>query len=129
MYVPENLHAAFTRIAIAAESNLQHLLTLPCDTFYGVHHDLPPLVAPTRIKQDPHKSVTWYADIELHRRMKMLAVDLDGSVQQLILSAMVEYLKDAPEIKALELETGFPAYARKFCDTKLGKPPLALSPK
>lgn len=112
VYVPLPLHTAFARTAIAAESNLQQLLTLACNTFYGSRHDLPPLLAPTRTKLDPHKSVTWYADIDLHRRMKMLAVDLDGSVQQLILSAMVEYLKDAPEVKALGLETGFPAYAR-----------------
>lgn len=112
VYIPDPLHRALTYIAIETETTLQALITLACNTYYGTHRDLPPLVAPTRTKQDPHKSFTWYADIDLHKRMKLLAVDLDGTVQQLVLSAIVDYLKDAPKIKALKIKTGYAPYAR-----------------
>lgn len=112
VYIPLKLHRALTETAIEAETTLQALITMACNTLYGTRHDLPPLVAPTRTKQDPHKSFTWYADIDLHKRMKLLAVDLDGTVQQLVLSAIVEYMKDAPKVKALKIKTGFAAYAR-----------------
>ena len=44
--------------------------------------------------------------------MKMLAVDLDGTVQQLIVSAVVDYMRDEPRIKALKIKTGYAPYAR-----------------
>lgn len=112
VYIPEKLHRALTHAAIQGETTLQAILTVACNTFYGTRRDLPPLVAPTRTKQDVHKSFTWYADVDLHKRMKMLAVDLDGTVQQLILSAVVEYMKDSPLIKALKIKTGYAPYAR-----------------
>lgn len=112
VYLPEKLHRALTETAIEAETTIQAIITMACNTMYGTHHDLPPLVAPTRTKQDPHKSFTWYADIDLHKRIKLLAVDLDGTVQQLVLSAIVEYMKDAPRVKALKIKTGYAAYAR-----------------
>lgn len=112
VYIPEDLHRALAATALEAETSLQALTTLACNTFFGHVADLPPLTAPTRTKQDPHKSFTWYADIGLHKRMKLLAIDIDGSVQQLILSALVEYLKDAPRIKKLRMKTGYAPYAR-----------------
>lgn len=123
VYVPEPLHRALTHIAIETETSLQAIITLACNKYYGTRHDLPPLVAPTRTKQDPHKSFTWYADIDLHKRMKLLAVDLDGTVQQLVLSAVVDYMKDAPKIKALKIKTGYAAYAR--APEELKAPPKA----
>lgn len=112
VYIPYKWHRAFTEIAIEGETTLQAIITLACNTAYGTHRDLPPLTAPTRVKQDPHKSFTWYADIDLHKRMKLLAVDLDCSVQQLVMSAVVDYLKDHPKVKALEIKTGYAPYAR-----------------
>lgn len=112
VYLPIELHRALAGTAIEAGTNLQGLFTLACSKFYGGEVDLPPLVAPTRTKSEPHKSVTWYADVDLHKRMKMLAVDLDGSVQQLIVSAIVAHLKRAPRVKALNIQSGFPAYAQ-----------------
>lgn len=112
VYMPVPLHKAFSQIAIEADISLQALVTLAVNTYYGVHRDLPPLIAPTRIKQDPHKNFTWYADIDLHKRVKLLALELDCSVQQLVLSAMVDYTKDHARVKALKIETGFPAFAR-----------------
>lgn len=112
VYVPEKWHRAFSKIAIEGDTSLQAIMTLACGTAYGARRDLPPLVAPTRVKQDPHKSVTWYADVDLHKRMKMLAVDLDCSVQQLVMSAVVDYLKDHPSIAALKIKTGVAPYAR-----------------
>lgn len=128
VYVPEPLHRALTLIAIESETTLQAILTAACNTFYGARHDLPPLVAPTRTKQDPHKSFTWYADVDLHKRMKMLAVDLDGTVQQLVLSAVVEYMKDAPKLRALKIKTGYAPYARAPIEgAPLPKQPRAAS--
>lgn len=112
VYIPEKLHRALTAIAIEGETSLQAIITLACGKYYGTHHDLPPLAAPTRIKQDPHKSYTWYADVDLHKRMKLLAVDLDGTVQQLVLSAVLAHLADHPKIKALKIKTGYAPYAR-----------------
>ena len=54
--------------------------------------------------------------------MKLAALELDGSVQQLILSALVDYLKDAPKVKALKIKTGYAAYARAPAELK---PPRA----
>lgn len=51
-----------------------------------------------------------------------LAVDLDGTVQQLILSAIVEYLKDAPLVKALNIKTGYAPYARAPTDPNYLEP-------
>ena len=112
VYIPDALHRALTHTAIEAETNLQAIFTTACNAMYGTHRDLPPLVAPTRPTADPHKRYTWYADIDLHKRMKMLAVDLGGSVQQLIISAVLEHLKNAPKIKALRIKTGYAPYAR-----------------
>lgn len=112
VYIPEKLHRALTTIAIETETTLQAIVTMACNKYYGLGGDLPPLVAPTRTKQDPHKSFTWYADLDLHKKMKLLAVDLDGTVQQLVLSAIVNYMKDAPKIKALKIKSGYAAYAR-----------------
>lgn len=111
VYIPEKLHRALVETAIETDQSLQGLLTLACGATYG-NDQVPPLVAPTRTKQDPHKSFTWYADIDLHKQMKLKAVELDGTVQQLILSAVVDYLKAAPKIKALKIKTGYSAYAR-----------------
>lgn len=112
VYLPEKLHRALTHIAINSETPLQALFTLACGTFYGSGREIPPLIAPTKTKMDPHKSFTWYADVDLHKRIKLLAVDLDCSSQQLILSALVEHLKDSPQIKALKIKTGYAPYAR-----------------
>lgn len=113
VYIPEELHRALAITALENESTLQQYMTLACHKHYGgAVPDVPPLMAPTRTKQDPHKSCTWYADIGLHHAMKLLSVEMDGSVQQLILSALVDYLKDAPRVKALHLQTGYPAYPR-----------------
>lgn len=112
VYLPEPLHRALSKIAIESDTSIKALITLACNTYYGGKVKLPPLVAPTRTKTDPHKSFTWYADIDLHRAIKLLAVELDGSVQQLILSAVADYLKDSPRIKALKIKTGFAPYAR-----------------
>ncbi len=126
VYVPIDLHRALTSSLIEMSGDegeritLQAVITLACYRYYGETAELPPLMAPTFTKQDPHKSVTWYADIELHKKLKLLAVELDGSVQQLILSAIVEYMKEAPLVKALNLETGHSVYARAPRDT----PPL-----
>lgn len=112
VYMPVPLHKALSHVAIEAGISLQALVTLAVNTYYGSHRDLPPLIAPTRIKQDPHKNFTWYADIDMHKRVKLLALDLDCSAQQLILSALVDYTKDHPKIKALKIGTGHPPYAR-----------------
>lgn len=112
VYIPIAMHRALSHTAIEAETSLQAIITMACNTYYGTHRDLPPLLLPTRTKQTPHKSFTWYADIDLHKRIKTLAVDLDGSVQQLILSAVIAMLADAPKIKALKLKTGYAPYAR-----------------
>lgn len=113
VYIPGDLHRALATTAIENETNLQSLVTLSCNNFYGQEDiELPPLTAPTRPKQDPHKNFTWYADVDLHKKMKMLAVMKGSTVQQLVLSAVVNYMKDAPRVRALGIETGFPAYAR-----------------
>lgn len=113
VYLPQAMHRALVSTAIDAETSLQALMALACDAHYSKSPtNMPPLVAPTRTKLDPHKSAMWYADVDLHKKMKLLAVELDGSVQQLILSALVEHLKDAPRVKALNVASGFPPYAR-----------------
>lgn len=112
VYVPIALHKALTEVCILGELTMQALITLACNTYYGAPHDLPPLVKPTKVKLEPHKNVTWYADVDLHKRMKLLGLDIGASVQQLVLSALVDYTKDAPQVKALNIETGFPAYLR-----------------
>jgi hypothetical protein len=112
VYIPTPWHKALAQVAIEADISLQALVTLAVNTFYGTHRDLPPLVAPTRIKADPHKNFTWYADLDLHKRMKLLALELDCTVQQLVLSALVAYSKDHPKVKALKIKTGYPPYAR-----------------
>lgn len=112
VYMPVPLHKALSKVAIEADISLQALVTLAVNTYYGVHRDLPPLVAPTRIKQDPHKNFTWYADIDMHKRVKLLALELDCTVQQLVLSALVDYTKDHAAVKALKIQTGFPPFAR-----------------
>lgn len=112
IYLPLAMHKALATVAIEADITLQALVTLAVNKYYGSHRDLPPLIAPTRIKQDPHKNFTWYADIDLHKRVKVLALELDSTVQQLILSALIDYTKDHPKIKALKVKTGFPAFAR-----------------
>lgn len=113
VYIPEKLHRALATTAIESETSLQQIFTLACHTFYGAMDDkAPPLTAPTHPKQDPHKNFTWYADIELHRYMKLLAVRMTSNVQQLVLSAVVNYMKSAPKVRALKIKTGFPAYAR-----------------
>lgn len=132
VYMPVPLHKALSQVAIEADISLQALVTLAVNTYYGGPRDLPPLVAPTRIKQDPHKNFTWYADIDLHKRVKLLALDLDCTVQQLVLSALVDYTSDHPKVKALKIETGYPPFARaplhlihsvaQSTSTKAGKP-------
>lgn len=112
VYMPTAIHKALSQVAIEADISLQALVTLAVNTYYGTHRDLPPLVAPTRIKQDPHKNFTWYADIDMHKRLKLLALDLDCSAQQLILSALIDYTKDHAAVKALKIRTGYPPYAR-----------------
>lgn len=113
VYIPTELHRALAATAIESDTSLQALLTLAVNTHYGcVAPRVPPLVAPTRTKQDPHKSFTWYADVDLHKSLKMLAVEIGGTVQQLVLSAAVEYMKHAPRVAALAIPSGFPAYAR-----------------
>jgi hypothetical protein len=112
VYFPTELHKALTHVAIDAGIPLQALVTLAINAYYAGPHDLPPLVAPTRIKTDPHKNFTWYADLDLHKRVKLLAVDLDCTVQQLVLSALVDYTKDHKEIKRLKIKTGYAPYAR-----------------
>lgn len=117
VYLPEPLHRALSQIAIEHETPIQAMMTLACTAHYGGKcPQLPPLVAPTRTKTDPHKSFTWYADIDLHKQIKLLAVEMDCTVQQLILSALVESLKGAPHIKALEIKTGYAPYARAPSD-------------
>lgn len=37
---------------------------------------------------------------------------MDCSVQQLVMSAVVDYLKDHPSVKALKIKTGYAPYAR-----------------
>lgn len=113
VYIPIELHRALATIAIKSDTSMQAIVTLACSKYFGRGDpDVPPLLAPATPTSEPRKNFTWYADIELHKRMKLLAVVLSGSVQQLVLSAVVDYMKDAPDIKALRLQTGFPAYAR-----------------
>lgn len=114
VYIPEEWHRAIASIAIETETTLQTLVTLACNAYFGTDVvDVPPLIMPTRTKQDPHKSFTWYADVDLHKKIKLLIVDIGGTAQQLILSAVVDYLRNAPRVKALKIETGFSAYTRK----------------
>ena len=124
VYIPVKLHTVLTKLAIEAEASLQDFITKACESWYGEERELPPLVAPTRAKLDPHKIPTWYANIELHKRMKVLAVEVGSSVQQLILSALVEYAKDSPEVKALGIKTGYVPYSRTPSD-----PPQRVKPK
>jgi hypothetical protein len=112
VYIPLALHKAVSQVAIEADISLQALITLAVNTFYGAAKDLPPLVAPTRIKQDPHKNFTWYADVDLHKTVKLLALEHDCTVQQLVLSALVAYTKDHPKVKALKIKSGFPPFLR-----------------
>jgi hypothetical protein len=117
VYIPVDLHKALTHVAIEADITLQALVTLAVNAYYGTYRELPPLVSPTRIKADPHKSFTWYADVDLHKRVKLLAVDLDCTVQQLVLSALVDYTKDHQKVKALKIKTGSAPYARAPVNT------------
>lgn len=113
VYIPEKLHRALAATAIESETSLQQIFTLACNTYYGGREvNVPPLTAPTHPKLEPHKNYTWYADVSLHRNMKMLAVELSSNVQQLVLSAVVNYMNSAPKVRALKIKTGFPAYAR-----------------
>lgn len=126
VYLPEKLHRALTATALEHDTSMQSFFTLACNKYYGgICPDVPELLAPTHVKRDPHKSCTWYADVNLHHKMKLLAVETDGSVQQLIVSAVVDYLKDAPRVKALHLRTGYPAYAR--APERLPRLPRALA--
>lgn len=124
VYIPVALHRALATTAIEHETTLQAIITLACNSYYG-HDDveLPALTAPTRAKHDAHKNFTWYADVDLHKKMKMLAVMVGSSVQQLVLSAVVNYMKDAPLVRALNIQVGYAAYARAPEET----PALALS--
>lgn len=128
VYLPVAMHRAFTGTVLENETTMQAVMTLACNCYYGHGSSvksLPPLAPPTHSKNDPHKNVTWYADIDLHRAMKMLAVQIDSSVQQLIRSALLDYMKDAPRVKKLKIKTGYPAYAR--APDEIPKTPEAAS--
>lgn len=112
IYIPLEWHRALSHISIESDTPLQALFTVACTEYYSRPRDLPPLIAPTRTKTDPHKNFTWYADIDLHKRIKMLAVDLECSAQQLILSAVIDKVKESPRIQALNIKTGYPPYVR-----------------
>lgn len=112
VYIPEKLHRALTETAIEGESTMQGMVTVAANRVFADKTELPPLVAPTRTKIDPHKSFTWYADVDLHKHIKLLAVENGATVQQLLLSAIVDTFKDAKRVKALGIETGHAAYSR-----------------
>ena len=112
VYLPPELHAALLEISAGTKETLQSMFTLACSTYYGGPHDLPPLAAPTRSKTTPQVCTTWYCDIDLHRRMKIVAMDIGSSVSQLFTSAIVATYKDAPSVKRLKIKTGYPAYQR-----------------
>jgi len=116
VYLPEKLHAALEAIAAEADedTSIQSLLTIALTRHYGVRGaaDLPPLTAPTRTTKEPHANYTWYGDVELHKTIKLLAVELGSTCQQLIVSAIVATYSDHPRIKKLKIKTGYPAYAR-----------------
>ena len=122
VYIPVKLHRALTETAIEAETTLQALITMACNTLYGTRHDLPPLVAPTRTKQDPHKSFTWYADIDLHKRMKMLAVDLDGTVLVWNDAARALQPQEAEAVRALH-----PAFPLCVVEQRVGHAGIAMA--
>ncbi len=127
-YVMPDLHAAVVAIAQRRDLTLQLLLTHACEVRYGQPDAvvLPPLVPPTRIKTDPHKSVTWYCPEPLFKSLKRLSVDIEASVQQLITSAVVDQLKDTPEVKVLRINTGVAPYMRAPVAGEISfqKPPL-----
>lgn len=112
-YVPEALHGPLVKIAAERGFAVQSLVTHACEVHYGAEEKaLPPLVPPTHVKTDPHKNFTWYAPVALHKAIKLLALELECTAQQLITSAVVHQYKDVPEIKELRIVTGSAPYAR-----------------
>lgn len=112
-YVPEFLHEAVSDMAVRNGMTMQTLITFACETRYGLDTPvLPPLVPPSHTKTDPHKNVTWYAPVDLYKKIKQLALDIESTAQQLITSAVVDQYKNTKEIKALRLVTGAAPYAR-----------------
>ena len=115
-YVPTVLHEALVELAARTNLSLQFMLTHACEVRYGhddpAKVDIPPLVPPTRLTQDPHKNVTWYAPLALHKKIKFLALQIDATAQQLITSAVVDQYKGTKEIKALRITTGSAPYSR-----------------
>lgn len=110
--VPLNIHKALSHHALDDGVTMQSLFTLACEKYFGSDPvTVPPLVA-TRRGQEKFKQPTWYADIDLHKRIRRLSIDTGASVQQLIMSALVDYLKDSPRMQAAEVTTGYPPMAR-----------------
>lgn len=125
VYMPIRVHAAISKAADAGETTIQALFTMACHKYYGHRCDLPPLVGFGTPPKEDRKVITWYADIDLHKKIRLLAMDLEGNVQQLVLSAVLDYIKDAPPVKALKIKTGYPPFGRT--PVNLGPPPKAAS--
>lgn len=121
-YVPANMHAALHQLLDKAKAasgapeatSLQAVVTAACAKAYGLgpKGGVPPLAAPTNTKLEPHKRFTWYAPYDLQKDMRLVAAGIESSMQQLITSAVVDYLKDQPEIAALRIPTGVPPFMR-----------------
>lgn len=113
VYIPLEWHTALLEATKRKHGALQSNILTACSTYYGVVPPvLPPLVEPTHVRRDPHKTVTWYAATPLHDAMKKLAVDIRSSVQQLVLSALVDHMKNEPAIAALKIPTGSAPYPK-----------------
>lgn len=121
-YVPVGLHAALQQLTHKAKAasgaaeatSLQAVVTAACAKAYGLgpKGGTPPLAAPTNTALEPHKRFTWYAPYELQKDMRLVAANIESSMQQLVTSAVVDYLKDQPEIAALRIPTGVPPFMR-----------------
>jgi hypothetical protein len=115
-YIEQDLHDAVTRVLAKTtpRTPLQAVVTAACQKWYGAGTGtpLPKLVAPSNIRGTPHKRFTWYAPLQLHDAVKLTGLKANASIQQLITSAVVDFLLGHPEIKALGLERGVAAFKR-----------------
>lgn len=92
-------------------SSKQALITAACSAYYP---DADVKVLPPLAKFPPPKSnaegtgdprFTWYADEDMLTNMRIIGARFSCSMRQLIVSAVLEYYKRVPEIKALGIKT------------------------
>lgn len=102
VHISNTLHAALLAAGDYERSYIQRTLTQACAKYYdSPRAPLPPLVAMEVPSKDTHRYYTWYADTAMHKKIRTRAAQHLATMQQLIISALINFTMDEPPIKAL----------------------------